>query len=413
MDGGGKMKIAVVGSGHIPSQWAHSINVIKVANAFHKLGHNVEVLTIERFWERKNKQKIEDIHKFYGISEDIKILYFKDNLLFYLEELKPFNYILRLLKKITKNRIRYIFDPEKIISEYCKKNSVDICYCRTYRTVYYNIRNEILTIMESHTPNIEHPDLQKVIKLSDSKYLKGIVTISDRLKQNFIKAGVPEDKVLVLQDGVDIESFQNLPSKGEIREILKLPEDKKIVVYCGSLFPDKGIEHILLVAKNIPHVVFLLVGGREQQIRMWKDYINSHKIKNVQFTGFVENSKVPLYLRTANVLIMPYKTDQKIKIMDINTTSPLKLFEYMAAKKLIISTNIPAISRTIEHGIDGLLAEPNNIQELTRFVEMVLEDEHLAGKLAKSAYRKIQDYDWKKRCEKVLQHAGMREGSKW
>lgn len=400
------MKIAVVSSGHIPSQWAHSINTLKGANAFHQLGHEVEVLTVEGYFENKNKQNIKDIHKFYNVNESIKIVYFKDNLLFYFETLKPFNYIIGLLKKITKNSVRYISDPEKRISKYCKENSVDICYCRAYRATYHNIINGVPTIMESHTPNIEQPDLDKVIKLSHSKYFKGLVTISEILKQNFIKAGVPQDKILVLEDGVDIESFQNLPSKEESRAMLELPQDKKIVVYCGSLFPDKGIEHILLVAANIPDVIFLLVGGREQQIKMWKKYVNSHRIKNVQLTGFVENSKVPLYLTAADALIMPYKTDQEIKIMDIHTTSPLKLFEYMAAKKPIISTNILAISRTITNGEDGLLAEPNNVQELTRFVEMVLEDEHLAAELAESAYRKVQEYDWKERCKKILNCLG-------
>ena len=266
--------------------------------------------------------------------------------------------------------------------------------------------------MESHTPNIKHHDLQRIIKLSHSKYFKGLVTISDILKKNFISAGVPEDKILVLDDGVDVESFQNLPSKEKIKEMFELPKDEKIVVYCGSLFPDKGIEHILLVAKNLPDVIFLLVGGRGQQIKMWREYTKSPEIGNIQFTGFVENSKVPFYLKAADALIMPYKTDQEIKIMDINTTSPLKLFEYMAAKKPIISSEIPAISRTITHGVNGLLAEPNNIKELTQFIEMVLEDEQFAEKLAKSAYRKVQDYDWKKRCEKILQHVGLMRGAR-
>ena len=403
----GKLKIAVISSGHIPSQWAHSMHTMKMANAFSKLGYNVEVLTVERYLERKNKQKIEDIYKFYGISENVKILYFRDNFLFYLEEMKPFNRILWILKKITKNKIRYISDPEKQISECCKNNNVNLCYCRSYRTVFYNIKNKITSIMESHTPNIKHPDLQKVIKLSHSKYFRGLVTISDILKHNFIKAGVPKDKILVLQDGVDIENFQSSLTKEEIREILKIPKDKKIVVYCGSLFPDKGIEHILLVAKNIPDVIFLLVGGRNQEIKMWKEYTITHKIKNVQFTGFVENSKVPLYLKAADVLIMPYKTDQKIKIMDIDTTSPLKLFEYMAARRPIISTNIPAISRIITNGKDGLLAEPNNIQELSQFVKMVLKDNQLANKLANNAYKKVQKYDWKERCKKILNYFGI------
>lgn len=373
-----KIKIAVISSGHIPSQWAHSITTMKMANAFSKLGYSVEVLTVERFLERKNKKKIKNIHNFYGVNEGIKILYFR----------------------------RFFFDPEKRISQYCKKNAIDICYCRAYRSVYYNIKNEIPTILESHTKNIQHPDFKKVIKLSHSRHFKGLVTISNILKQNFVKAGFPANKILVLEDGVDIDGFKNLPSKNESRKMLNLSEDKKIVAYCGSLFPDKGIEHVLLVAKNIPDVTFLLAGGREPQIKFWNNFIISHKIKNVNFLKFIENSKVPLFLQVADVLIMPYKTDQKIKIMDINTTSPLKLFEYMAAKRPIISTNIPAISRTIVHNIDGLLAEPNDIQQLTNFVKIVLEDKQLSEKLLNNAYEKVKSYDWEKRCEKILNYFG-------
>ena len=397
------MKIAVVTSGHIPSQWAHSFATLKKAYGFKKLGHDVEVLTVERFFEERNRRKIKNVCKFYGVNEDIAILYFKDNPLFYLEELKYFKYILWLFKKITKNKIRYISDPEKVISEYCKQINVDICYCRTYRTAYYNIKNGIYTIMDSQTTDTSQPDLQKVIELSRSKYFRCLVTVSDILKQNFIRAGVPEDKVLVLWNGIDLDSFQNLPGKHEIRKILKLEENNKIVTYCGSLFPDKGIEHILLVAKNIPRVMFLLAGGTESQITFWKNYINSYKIKNVYFTGFVEGSKVPLYLRAADVLIMPYKTDQKIKIMDINTTCPLKLFEYMASKRPIVSTKIPAISRIITDRVDGLLAQPNNIKELTNFVEIILNDTKLAKNLATNAYNKVRCYDWKNQCEKMLE----------
>ena len=63
---------------------------MKMANAFSKLGHEVEILTVESFFEKKNNQKIKNVNKFYGINESIKISYFKDNLLFYFEKLKPF-----------------------------------------------------------------------------------------------------------------------------------------------------------------------------------------------------------------------------------------------------------------------------------------------------------------------------------
>ena len=62
------MKIAVTSSGHIPSQHAHSINVVKHANAFVKLGYNVELLSVKRFYENKFIEEIADIFDFLELT---------------------------------------------------------------------------------------------------------------------------------------------------------------------------------------------------------------------------------------------------------------------------------------------------------------------------------------------------------
>jgi len=199
--------------------------------------------------------------------------------------------------------------------------------------------------MESHTPNIKHPDLQRVIKLSHSKYFKGLVTISDILKQNFMKAGIPKDKILVLQDGVDIESFQNI-EKTEARANLGLPQDKSIIMYCGHLYKGRGIEYILDAAKILKDVMFIIVGGFPSDVSYWKKYANDMGLVNVVFTGFVENGMVPTYLKAADVLLMPYTRDMPT----YKWMSSLKLFEYMAAGRPIIATDLVAIKERIENG---------------------------------------------------------------
>ena len=85
-----KKKIAIVCSGHVPSQFAHSINTVKHANAFFELGYNVELLTVQRFYEKKNLKKI-NIFSFYGIKK-LKIKFFKDQSIFYYQDI-PFFFI--------------------------------------------------------------------------------------------------------------------------------------------------------------------------------------------------------------------------------------------------------------------------------------------------------------------------------
>lgn len=391
------MKIAVVSSGHIPSQWAHSITTMKMANAFFKLGHEVEVLTVERFLEKRNKQKIINIYRFYGINEAIKITYFKDNLLFYFEELSPLRNLFWLLKKMTRSGIRYISDPEKKISEYCKKNKVDICYCRTFRIVYYNIKNEIPTILESHTSNIQHHDLKKIIALSHSRYFKGLVTISEVLKQSFIDAGVPEDKILVLQDGVDVESFQNI-EKFEARVSLGLSQNKSIAMYCGHLYKGRGIEYILDAAKVLKHITFVIVGGFHSNISYWKKYTMNMSLDNVIFSGFVENRMVPMYLKAADVLLMPYTRDTPT----YKWMSPLKLFEYIAAGRPIIATDLEPIKNKIENMKTGILIKEKSGKEIAKAIRLILNNKVLADKLSRNAERKAENYSWEKRAGVIL-----------
>jgi len=104
---------------------------------------------------------------------------------------------------------------------------------------------------------------------------------------------------------------------------------------------------------------------------------------------------------------MPYKTDMEIKVMDISSTSPLKLFEYMASKRPIISTKIPAIERVVKHQESALLAGENNVEELAQYVNLLIENPELGEKIASNAFSEVQKYDWKKRSEKILESIGL------
>ncbi len=90
------MKIAVISSGHIPTKWAHSINTVKHTQGFVNLNNSVEILTVERILETFMKIKVRDIHDFYDISKLIKIHYFKDNFLYYFEDLLIIKKILEI-----------------------------------------------------------------------------------------------------------------------------------------------------------------------------------------------------------------------------------------------------------------------------------------------------------------------------
>ena len=256
--------------------------------------------------------------------------------------------------------------------------------------------------METHSPVPEKKrDLMDVLKFSNSEYFKGIVTIHQKLKDNFVRLGVPEKKILIQEDAVDLEIFDQISDDAEKnRNNLHISIKKKIVMYCGSLKPGKGIHLILQTAKKLElnnDILFYIVGGSKIEIDFWKNY-NDQKYRNVVFTGFVYGSQIPQFLKSADILFMPYDKNEKDKVMDINTTSPIKLFEYMASKKPIVTSKIQVIEKILEDKESAIILD-NNYE---KGIKELLSSKKLCQKISENAYAQSKNYTYKRRCESIL-----------
>lgn len=429
------MKISIASSGDIPSQWAHSINIVKHAQGFYDLGHQVNIYTVKRLYEDFIKFKIKDIHRLYGINTKIKIESFRDNSFFYFNDIIPktlkFLFKIINLDILSKNiidperriekknqnqipQLKHIFqklktnfyisynsDPEKKISDACKRNKTDLCYSRAYRTIYYNIQNKIPSVLETHEAHIWKPHVQFVLKLSNSKYFKGIVTISDILKDEFIKAEMPEEKILVLEDAVDLSRYDTIRrSKAELRELLGLPKKKVIIMYTGSLFKGRGIETIIDAASILgdKNLFFLIIGGNTEEINYWRKYkLKKNNQFNLKFLGFIQNSKIPFYQKAADVLIAPYSS----KCSTVEWMSPIKIFEYMASKVPIIASNVKRVME-ICNNEECLLFKESDSLNLAETIEKLVNSENLRYNLVEKAYKTAKNYTYRKRCHKIL-----------
>lgn len=396
------MRIAIVTSGHVPSQWAHSVAVAKNANGFAQCGHDVKLLSPERLYESRERRELDSITNYYGIGEDIDVTLFPDKTPYYFIDIPYVGFALDALTFGTFDVARRIGDPERKIAAYIEEEGFDLAYCRTYRATNYLVEKGIPTIMESHSPTLRRHAQRRAMKKATKDAFRGLVTIGQNLRDNFVEAGVPEEKVLVLQDGVDLEQFADPMPKVDARSELGFPEDQPLAMYVGSLHEDKGIRHILQMASRLPNVRFQFVGGDEDDVESWSSTAANLGADNAYFSGYIPNREVPTYLAAADVLLMPYKTDHEVRLMDLDSTSPLKLFEYMAAERPIVSSDIPAVSRTLTHGETGLLAEPNNIDELVSYVTRVLEDDEFATRLTENARAEVPKYSWQSRCETIL-----------
>ena len=373
--------------GNIPSQFAHSFNVMKMAQGFHEAGEEVSLVSLLSLPNIRERIRIGDLYDHYGVAKNIQIKF-----------LPVYNF--DFFTKRTEAK-----DFSIIAAKYIKKRNPDFVYCRSYLTPYYCSRMGVPSILETHTTVYNLPALQKIYEICHDRNFLGIVTISEDIKKAHIDRGVPADKIIALEDGVDLKRFNIDDDKFCWREKCGLPLDKRIVMYCGSLYKEKGIEDILLSAKKLmshDKLLYVIIGGTDEQLAEWKDYIKNRDIDNVKFFGFIKNIDIPKYLKSADVLIMPYNLKVHYRVMDVKTTSPMKLFEYMASKRPIITSDIPAISKIVEHQKSALLAEPNNVDQIVRFILELLGDRKKSMQISTNAFEAVKKYEWKNRCERIL-----------
>jgi glycosyltransferase involved in cell wall biosynthesis len=117
----------------------------------------------------------------------------------------------------------------------------------------------------------------------------------------------------------------------------------------------------------------------------------------VEFTGHVAPSKVAEVLRRATILVLP----NPASAISTDFTSPLKLFEYMAAGRPIVSSDLPAIREVLRHDVNALLVAPGDPGALAEGIRRLVTDRVLAARLARQALDDVKQYTWERRAERL------------
>ena len=280
---------------------------------------------------------------------------------------------------------------------YSKLKSPNLVFTRSPYAGYLCARLKLNTIIETHI-GTEHREFDRLKAICHTPSLLGIVTVTDYLKHQYIKAGLPENKILVCPDAVELSMFFNLPPPQVLRDELGLPSDKKIVTYCGHLYDSKGVPHLIAAAKYLPEVLFCLVGGWSQDIERCREQAKG--LKNIHFAGFVPNQQVPKYLVASDFLILPNSMKHELAY----STSPLKLFEYMAARRPVVASDIPALQGFLRHKENAFLIEPDSATAIASALQALAENPDLLAQIVKGAWQDVQQFTWSDRAKDIFNH---------
>lgn len=373
-----RLRVAYVGSPELFLRGASPIHVMKMCQAIARLGINVDLIL--QSYDSKF-----DIFKCYGVE--------------------PIFNVITTIPSTNGSLRHFIHGTYSSFYVWLNKQKYNLVLTRNIIFTYLSTQFfRIPTIYDAHHPLVNGPARFAFNMFKKSEYLVRFSTNSRGLGKLYSELGLPEEKLVVAHNGVDLEQFQNIPSKSEARKKLNLPVNKKIVCYSGNMYRGRGIDLLIRVSSRLQDVLFLIVGGLESDINIYRDIANEKKLENFKFVGFVPHNIVPLYLFSADALVIPYTSDMTIQdgTNAIGFTSPLKLFEFMASCRPIVATNLPAISEILSDKINALLVGPDSADSLFEGIKRVLEDEALAEKISLQSASDVKNYTWEERVKKIL-----------
>jgi glycosyltransferase involved in cell wall biosynthesis len=196
----------------------------------------------------------------------------------------------------------------------------------------------------------------------------------------------------VIPDGVRLDPARRLQPPA--------PPPPFTVTYAGHLYPWKGVDVLVQALAELPHVEARIVGGQPGET----DHVRLDALARdlgvhdrVTFTGWLPPASVVVELARAHALILPNTPTHTSE----RYTSPLKLFEYLAAGRPIVASDLAALREVLRRDDTALLVEPGSPASLAAAIRRVMGDPALAAGLARRAFDDAAHYGWERRAEQI------------
>ncbi len=377
------MKILYLTQSQIPSRSANSIHVMSLANELVKYGNEVHVVS------QNNKTdifKVKNIYKYYNVK--------KSNLLKVI-----------ICNLSTNGLLREAFYFIKVLFLLIK-NKYDIIYSRNIYASYLLSLMGIKSMMELHSPPQKYAKFffKKALK---NKSVKCIITISESLekfiKKNFSLKEIP---IKVIRDAANVFLVNNI---SYLKKKFKIK--KNSVGYIGGLFRGRGIDLIIDIAFKCKDHNFYIVGGTQNEIKFWKARVKSD---NVFFIGYLEHYKSSQLSFVFDILIAPYQEKvyvhgstlenfEKNALETSKFMSPLKIFEYMATKKPIITSDMPVLREFLNNNENCILCNSKKIDEWISAIKKLKSNNDFKKRITDNAYNElVNNYTWSKRAKNII-----------
>jgi glycosyltransferase involved in cell wall biosynthesis len=367
------MKIVYLARRAIPSVHAHSVQIVKMSEAFAKLGHDVLLLA-----GRGDEEPV-GVYSRYGVERSFSIE----------------SYPQRATKLFSKWRfgLHLLAHP--------KVRSADLFFGRDIFSLAVASLLGKPIIFEAHAiPRRGGLAWRLSNRLFASKNFSHLVcvtsTLADSYRQNF--ETLKGKMVMVAPNGAaDFKSGPKMrvwPGRPGVTQI----------GFVGRPFPGKGIELMVSAAADMPACDFHVVGASEGDV----DWIEGRFPPNLHFHGYQPHGRLGAYQRRFDIAVAPY-CEQVMNASEKESaaiTSPLKLLEYMAAGLPVVTSDLPGVRDILGDEDFAAIIAPGDARALVSALRRLARDPDLRRKLGKAARKSfLERHTLEARARRVLEPA--------
>ena len=354
------MKVIYISETSLKNKSAQTIHVLKMCDAFCDKG-NVDLLV--PYCENQVKKKL---------KKDFLLTSKKKILVKSILDFKIQNFFTRLLFGYKTAR-------------YLTNVYADLVISRSWISSFFLCIFRVKHYLEVHS---EQKGLTKILMMHlnfiNSKYILKTIIISEALRKKL--SFINKNKQLVLHDAVNMKNFKFIKPRDKI----------KYVTYVGSFHKGKGIEIVLQLAKSFKKLKFNIYGNP-----IGKAYKNT---KNLKIHGYINYNKVPKVLSKSDILLLPSADEQfvGINVNVSNYNSPLKMFDYLAAGRIILSSKRDGICEVLKHNVNAVLVDKYDIKNWIYHLKNIINKNYKLNKIRKFSLLTAKKYTWEKRVSQII-----------
>lgn len=382
----------------LPTEKAHGLQIMQNCEAFADAGCNV-TLWVARRWNSREMRAIADPFAYYGVGANFTIrripcldffpLFPADSagarLAFYILQLS-YALVSVFLLLVTRADIYYSRDAIML-------------------ALLSRLRVKSSLAYEAH----QFPASGRGAALQRQVVTKvgSVIAVTPRLREDLIRMrGADPARTIVAHDGIRRARFDQMRDQAAARRQIGWSPDAFIVGYVGRLHTlgmDKGVGMLVDALAGLDQACLALVGGPDDMAdslrRRWLDL--GMPPERFLYAGHVPPDEAPLYLSAFDVCALPLPAETHFA----QYASPMKLFEYMAAGRAIVASDLPSWSDVVTDRETALLLPPDDVAAWSEAIDSLRHDGDLRMRLGKCAReRALEHYSWDVRAERILAH---------